>query len=611
MTRVLAALRRNTLQNKLLLFVAVMAFASETRSSEPLELVNAHLRGGEFAAARQVAAALPAVQRDAALAQITQFQMLGGTPAAAAATLRGISSPRSRDFATNSYSSNGLAGKASNSYGPPAIGAGDPQDGGQGGGSIADFDSLMQLIQATISPDTWEALGGPSTMAPYPQGILVDASGTVREIETLPSQGRLVDLDQLLRAHAESNSFNEMAKPNEWRLPSEMRVVSLRRMRDEIARRQLIGMPLSESLIYFAGISEISHVALVDDDVLIAGVVGGIASRQGWLVDSGSGQHPLRLDFFNTAVRSAFGQRPFGCTIDPSLEGLAAARQVAVDVQSDRLPIGAAAEKLAGALGKQRVEVFGTQGDSTIGYLMVEADRHMKRLALGEVEMPDGVANYLDYIDEMIAQGPPAEVLIRLWFTSNPQKIQSDAKRQVFILSGRPLRLSGQNERNVNENRQRVADDPRTVALVDEFNQRFELIRAKYPIYGALESLYRVAALAELMNQFASEDSTRNLVQSISDLELFSDAQSVRNRLVTPMSVDSIAVLHTVRHRSKRHHILLASGGVFVDSDQAINPKIETYATLGSDLVRFERQPVVVNRWWWDARDSSEYPASR
>ena len=225
--------------------------------------------------------------------------------------------------------------------------------------------------------------------------------------------------------------------------------------------------------------------------------------------------------------------------------------------------------------------------------------------------MPEGVSNYLDFIDEMISQGPPAEVLIRLWFTSNPQRIQSDAKRQVFCLSGRPLRLSGQNERNVNENRQRVADDPRTVALVDEFNQRFEQIRAKYPIYGALESLYRVAAIAELMNQFASDDSTREMVQSISNLELFSEAQSDSNRLTTPTSVDSIAVLHTVRHRSKRHHILLASGGVFVDSGQAIQQKIETYSTLGSDLVQLECQPVVVNRWWWDARGSSEYPASR
>ena len=59
-----------------------MAFSPEARSSEPQDLVDAHLQSGEFAAARQIASGLPSVQRDAALAQITQFQMLGGGPAA-------------------------------------------------------------------------------------------------------------------------------------------------------------------------------------------------------------------------------------------------------------------------------------------------------------------------------------------------------------------------------------------------------------------------------------------------------------------------------------------------------------------------------------------------
>jgi general secretion pathway protein D len=48
---------------------------------------------------------------------------------------------------------------------PGGMGAAGPQ--GRGGGAIADFDSLMQLIETTIAPDTWEAVGGPSTMAPY------------------------------------------------------------------------------------------------------------------------------------------------------------------------------------------------------------------------------------------------------------------------------------------------------------------------------------------------------------------------------------------------------------------------------------------------------------
>ena len=53
-----------------------------------------------------------------------------------------------------------------------------PMGGGAGGGAFADFQSLIDLIQTTVVPDTWEALGGPSTMAPYPQNLSLVISTT-------------------------------------------------------------------------------------------------------------------------------------------------------------------------------------------------------------------------------------------------------------------------------------------------------------------------------------------------------------------------------------------------------------------------------------------------
>ncbi len=58
------------------------------------------------------------------------------------------------------------------------FGLNNPPMGGSGGGSFADFQSLIDLIQTTVVPDTWEALGGPSTMAPYPQNLSLVISTT-------------------------------------------------------------------------------------------------------------------------------------------------------------------------------------------------------------------------------------------------------------------------------------------------------------------------------------------------------------------------------------------------------------------------------------------------
>jgi general secretion pathway protein D len=59
------------------------------------------------------------------------------------------------------------------------FGSGGSSMGGRsGGGSFADFQSLISLIETTVVPDTWESLGGPSTMAEYPQNLSLVISTT-------------------------------------------------------------------------------------------------------------------------------------------------------------------------------------------------------------------------------------------------------------------------------------------------------------------------------------------------------------------------------------------------------------------------------------------------
>jgi general secretion pathway protein D len=65
--------------------------------------------------------------------------------------------------------------------------------GAGGGGAFADFTSLMNLIQTTVVPDTWEALGGNSTMAEYPQNLSLIIS------TTSDVHDQIVDLIESLR----------------------------------------------------------------------------------------------------------------------------------------------------------------------------------------------------------------------------------------------------------------------------------------------------------------------------------------------------------------------------------------------------------------------------
>lgn len=64
--------------------------------------------------------------------------------------------------------------------GQSGFGVGGPTGGGAGAGgaAFADFESLIDLIQTTIEPDSWEAIGGNGTMREYPQNLSLVISTT-------------------------------------------------------------------------------------------------------------------------------------------------------------------------------------------------------------------------------------------------------------------------------------------------------------------------------------------------------------------------------------------------------------------------------------------------
>ncbi len=533
------------------------------------------LRSGEFAGARRIAEKQSPSDRDSALADISNAQLRLGQSLAAASTLRDIESPESRSGAVSS------AG------------------GAAGGAAFADFESLMTLIKSTVAPDTWEDLGGPSTMAEYPQGVFVDPSGTLRECEIRNTSVRMSDLAASLVEIGDGTRGNSNAfvDPLQWRHPASVRCVSLRRLRDCWTELHVCGKPIPESMQQLAGLSQIRYVHFADDDIFIAGEIGGIETHQGWYRDRQTGFHSLRLDFLVSSVSAAAKKQPFGCTIDPTHEGLVNAAAVASKVSRNEIPIGKAADAVRKALGMQRIEVFGVRGDTVLGYTMVEADRHMKQLALGMHPMPDGAMCYLDAIDQMIDRGPPNDLLLRLWFTTSPRSVRTDARKQSFELVGAPIRLSGQNERALaNGERGNIANDPRTEKFVESFNLNWHRICNLYPIYGALQSAHEAASVAELIDRYARTTSQRALVESLSYL----NESAISPSLVVPKQVESIATMHSVRQGSKRHHVVIASGGVEINPAITLTSNLQRYPSLNSFPSPNDDKPITVQRWWWD-----------
>lgn len=558
----------------------------------------------DFDSQVSIARALPSDQRSAALRKISAAQASRQEPVAALKTLSYISDPH--ELATGLAEMRLIAGGGSESNGNLETNFKSPANGGAGGASLADFTSLIDLIQTTVSPDTWEALGGPSTMREYVAGIYVDGEGVVQDVVASENGTILDNIEVMLDADG-ARLAEQKRSVDAWRLATDYRCVSLLKLSKEIVRRRLSGEPVDEAIRNMAGLSRVQYIVLDSDnsDVILVGPVGGIERLAGWLRDRKTGRVTMRVEYFVAAASSIWMGQPFGCTIDPTEAALAAAAQAADEFQRRETPIGLAPDAIRKALGNQDVRVFGTAGDTPLGYLMVEADRHMKQLALGLQPMPEGTPNYLDMITRHIAQGPPHGQLLRLWFTGSPMAVRVDNAGLVYELAGCPLKLDSETRLAAQDGGRIPAPaDFRVTEFVQQFNDHFSDIASLHPIYGALESVYRSAAIAEVLRRSTASAWLPGILGP-----MLLDDPSL-GQLQTPRKVASIATLHRVTHRGKRHAIVVASGGVLIDTRETVETNFRPYDSIGSLQDRFfapgdtkSEEPGDNTKplWWWNA----------
>jgi hypothetical protein len=295
-------------------------------------------------------------------------------------------------------------------------------------------------------------------------------------------------------------------------------------------------------------------------------------------------------------MQAAQNRQPFGCSIDPTDRAIADALTAAEKIRRKATPLPAAAAAIQQALGRQRVRIFGISGEQPLAWLLVEADRHMKQLALGEQPMPDGVPSYFDAIDRHIAAGVPHAQLLRLWFTGAPMSVRAGPERLTFELSGTPLKLARENQ--IPDRFGGRADAPADVRLtefVESFNRNLPAIVDRYPLYGALLSVYRAAAVAELIHRHGEHKAMQKAYPPLVD-----SSHAGSDRFPVPREVDSIAVMHTVRDGRQRHHVLIASGGVWVKPQSTLARAVGRYPPLGNARPEATDRPQANKYWWWD-----------
>lgn len=564
------------------------------------------IASGEFSAAKRVIESASPKHRETLRRRLATAQATAGDLAAATATAAAIPSLSARvdvaaqlrnaEYGNRASSDSGVSGGSTSASELPGRPSGRLSDAA-GGGAIADFDSLMTLIQSTIVPDGWEALGGPSTMAPYRAGIHVDLDGFVRDLPVDRSDSLAALRSSLLvPQHAAGSAANV-----DWTRPAALRIVSLRQLRQSLLRRYVAGREASAAMQNLAGLSRIQYIFIDDGDLLIAGPVGGIEPAAApWPRDRESGRTTLGLDLLSAAAVAVATDTAFGCSIDPTAAGLVAASKVSEALAAGTQPPATAADALADALGPQTISLYGTPADRPLAWLLVDADRHMKQLALGRQPMPAGVPNYIELLEREVRAGPargvPSGQLLRMWFAVDAIEARRSTDAKAFEISGRPLRLLTAKEAAGKEGeRHQAGRDPVGEAFAETFTNHFEEIAAAYPIYDRLRGVFELTAAMKLAHDHTDSQTFAAMVGELA-LPEFSSTGGIS----TPRQCDSVAVRHTIRGDRRRHEVYVASGGVTVDPSMTLAAAPTVYPPLDSLRNPAEDRPIENTRWWWD-----------
>jgi len=443
----------------------------------------------------------------------------------------------------------GVRGNPGNRMGNGFGNAGGVQNpfGNPGGGSQADFSSLIQLITTTVAPESWEEVGGTGTIAGFPGGVLIDATGLMRPMRD--DRLRQVDVEQAV-------DDGDMVR------------VSLPRLEAVLLERRALGLRPTDEMLTLGGLARVEYLLVYPEahDVVL---VGPKATNPDSLSLG-------RLSDLAVALHQMFvGDGRMVCSITPRQRNLAATQDFIRESNQTPLRRGQRnswLKSLQTRMGRQDIVFEGVAPDTHTAHVLVAADYHMKLIGMGLRDGVPGVVSYLDTL-EIQPDGtvPPMDVL-RWWFTLAKEPILTNADRNIFRLPESVVRVQSENEM-LSERGARVPtgrSEPLNRRFAESFTRHFDELANRYPIYQELRDVFEFSMIAAELVDEGIPDKIEWHPTLLTSMDAY-----IVPRMEVPVEVETI-----VNHRvlQGKHIIAGVSGGVDLAARRDMPP-------VGVDLV--------------------------
>ena len=467
------------------------------------------------------------------------------------------------------------------------------------GGSEADYDSLIDLIQQeTAGP--WEDVdgsGGTISDTGQMSGIHVDPAGLLTRVTTADASGRLEELS-LIASGGDTGNADITQR-------SRLRLVSLARLEQEVARRLETGEPLPSDIRHLAGLQQVRFVFTYPEtgDIVIGGPAEGfrVGKTSGTAIGATSGHPVLQLDDLVTVLRAftAEGGGVIGCSIDPRPEGLKKINDF-VTRSNKKGSLSPAAVKnwtnqLGKALGRQDISIIGVPADSRVARVMVEADYKMKLIGIGQLDAGKHVPGIFGLMTPAEQKDSSLDAL-RWELTMKYSSVLHSASGNVFQLVGRAVLCQSENQ-FVNASGQRVATGKTEGAnrtFARNFTEHYVELSRKDRVFADLQNIFDLALVAALVNRQGLAEQAGWQLGAFGNHGEFHPAVHP-----VPRTVDSV-----VSHRvyNGRDVVVQVAGGVRADlgSLLADRGRLKPNAKLNHIAPAARPADLDSDRWWWD-----------
>jgi hypothetical protein len=442
----------------------------------------------------------------------------------------------------------------------------------------------------TTGTQSTSGTGGNQTVG---GGIEIDAQGVLRARLFQDPSGQLT---KKRMAAARAVLSQDVMKS------SEFRKVSLNRLERELQKAIQSGQPVTNEMLYVAGLTRITHVFYLPEsnDVVIAGPAEGFYSDvTGKVRGLETGRSTLELQDLIVALR-AFkpgGQATslIGVSIDPTPEGLQRLRQAVQSAQANfrqgmELEV---VRTFRDALGMQTVTIKGVSTKTHFAQVLTEADYRMKLIGIGLETPQTGITSFIAKADPRRAG---KNALQRWFFEPNYNCIEMSPDQNAMRLVGSGVKLVSEEERiDASGQRAQTGNTNRASReFCESFTEKFDELADEMAVFGEMRNLIDMTLVAAFMQHvdlyakanwhmsyFADENSVPvETSVGLTQVEPAINAVWKNGVFMTPIG-GGIAIYP---------RLALAEGQVKVDESGEISQARDTIRVdqLGDD------------QWWWD-----------